>query len=141
MIYSCTVQRYQLRGYRWPGLLSRTAFCGPCEIYWCITGPVGLLGSTNENWLCARLLSMAVSVYPVVCVHSSRLLETQHYCLWPNGRKGPPSACPPTTTTPHPLPPTHPLISAIRDITLAVKKLSQKPAVNTAQQCYIAMKQ
>ena len=62
---------------------------------------------------------MAVSIYPVVCVHSCHLLRAQHHCLWPNGRKGPPSACPPTPTT-HP--PIHlPLISAIHDITVVVK--------------------
>ena len=44
---------------------------------------------------------------------------------------GPPSAFPSTPTAP-----THPLISDIRDITatVVVKKLSQKLAVNTAQQ-------
>ena len=30
---------------------------------------------------------------------------------------------------PHPLPPTHPLIHAIPDITVAVKKVAQNPAV------------
>ena len=39
---------------------------------------------------------------------------------------------------PTPLPPAHPLsISAIRDITGPVKKLSQEPAVNTARQSYL----
>ena len=56
----------------------------PCR---CIAGPVGPLGSTNQNWLCIRLLPMIVSVYPVVCVHSRCLLGTQHYCMWPNGRE------------------------------------------------------
>ena len=71
---------------------------GPC---WYITGPVGPLGSTNQNWLCARLLPMAVLIYPVVCVHSCRLLGTQHYCLCSNGSFCPPGAC-------HPPPPPHP---------------------------------
>ena len=31
--------------------------------------------------------------------------------------------------TPHPLPPTHPFIRAICDITVAVKKVTQNPAV------------
>ena len=57
--------------HRWP-------FADPVKPRWCITGPVGTLGSTNENWLCARLLSMAVLIYPVVCVHSCCLLRTQH---------------------------------------------------------------
>ena len=64
---------------------------------------------------------MAVSVYPVVCVHSCRLLGIQHYCLWPNGKEDPPLACPPTPTTPAPLLPAQLLISDTRDITVAVK--------------------
>ena len=35
-------------------------FADPVKPCWCITGPVGPLGSTNQNWLCARLLPMAV---------------------------------------------------------------------------------
>ena len=58
---------------------------------WCITGPIWSLDSTK---LCARLLPMAVSVYPVVCVRSCHPLGTQHFCLWPNCREGPASACP-----------------------------------------------
>ena len=65
----------------------------------CITGPVGPLGSTNQNWLCARLLPMAVLIYPGVCLHSCHLKGSQHHCLWPNGRKGLPLAFPPTPTT------------------------------------------
>ena len=68
---------------------------------WCITGPTGSLGSTNQNWLCAKLLPMAVLIYPVVCVHSCRLLGAQHYCLCSNGSVCPPGAC-------HPPPPPHP---------------------------------
>ena len=42
---------------------------------------------------------------------------------------------PPTPTTPpHPPPTRPPPICAIRDITGPVKKLSQKPAVNTTRQ-------
>ena len=93
---------------------------------WCITGSTGPLGSTNQNWLCAKLLPMAISTYPVVCVHSCRLLGTQHYCLCSNGSVCPPGACHPPppphpTAPPHP-PPTHPPpISAICDITGPVK--------------------
>ena len=67
---------------------------------WCITGPVGPLGHTNQDWLCARLLPMVVSIYPVVYVHSCCLLGTRHYCLWPNGREDPPLVCPPTPSHP-----------------------------------------
>ena len=77
-------------------------FANPVKLCWCITGPVGPLGSTNQDWLCARLLSMAVLIYPVVCVHSWYLLGTQHHCLWPNNGEGPPSVCSPITTTPTP---------------------------------------
>ena len=51
-----------------------------------VGGPTGPLGSTNQNWLCAKLLPMAVSIYPVVCVHSCHLLGTQYYCLCSKGR-------------------------------------------------------
>ena len=102
----CTVQKHKLHGYRWPGLLSQGAFFNPIKPHWCITGPFGPLGSTNQNWLLARLLPMAVLIYPVVCVHSCHLLRTQHHCLQSNNREGPPSACPPS----HHIstPPTHP---------------------------------
>ena len=111
----------------------RRLFANPVKPSWCITGPVGPLWSTNQDWLGAKLLPMAILIYPVVCVHPCRLLRAQHHCLWPDGREGPPSGCPLTPTTPCP-PPTHPLISAIRDITGVVKKLSQKQAVNAARQ-------
>ena len=87
MIHSCTVQRHQLRGYRWPGLLSRTTFCQPCKIMLVHYRSSWATGNTSQNWLCAMLLPMSVLIYPVVCVHSWCLLGTQHYCLWPNGRR------------------------------------------------------
>ena len=99
----------------------RRLFADPVRPCWCITGPVGPLGSTNQNWLCVRLLPMAVSVYLVVCVHSCLLLGTRHYSLWPNGE---PAFGLPTHTQ-------HSLISVIRGV---VKRLSQKPAVNNARQ-------
>ena len=109
-------------------------FANRVKLSWYITGPAGPLGSTNQNWLCAKLLPMAVLIYPVVCVHSCRLLGTQHYCLCSNDSDCSPLAChlppPPHPTPSHPPTP----ISAIRDITGPVKKLSQKPAVNTARQ-------
>ena len=103
----------------------RRLFANRVKPNWCITGPTGPLGSTNQNWLYAKLLPMVVSIYPVVCVHPCRLPGTQHYCLCSNGRDSLPPAChPPTRTTPsHPLPPVHPLISAICDITGPVKNL------------------
>ena len=91
---NCMAMDGQVCFHRW-------LFAYPVKPCWCITGPVGPLGSTNLNWLCVRLLPMAVSVYLAVCVHSCRLLGIQHYCLWLNGREGPHSACPPTPTTPY----------------------------------------
>ena len=85
-------------------------FADPVKPSWCITGPRGQLGSTNQNWLCAKPLPMAVSIYPVVCVHSCRLLGTQHYCLCSNGSVCLPGACHPPPS--HPPPP----INAIREI-------------------------
>ena len=101
---------------------------------WCITGPTGPLGSTNQNWLCAKLLPMAVSIYPVVCVHSCRLLGTQHYCLCSNGSDSLPLAC-------HPPPPPQPLISAIRDI---IYRACKKTILKTSSEyctAELAMKQ
>ena len=74
-------------------------------------------------WVCAKLLLTTTSVYPVDCTCICPLLKTQHHYLCPNGRCNLPSASHP------PLPPTHPLIHAIPDITATVKKVAQNPAV------------
>ena len=51
------VQKHQLCGYRWPGLLSQMAFADPVGLR-CVGALQVLLahcmGSTNQNWLCAR---------------------------------------------------------------------------------------
>ena len=107
----------------------RWLFTNPVRPHWCISGPVGPLGSTNQNWLCARVPPMAVAIYPVVCVHSCHLLRTQHHYLLPNGRKGLPLACPPISTTPF-HPPTH--YKQHPWYYRGCKKLPQKPAVNNA---------
>ena len=91
------------------------AFSNPVKLIWYITRRVCPQGNTNQNWLDAKLLPMAISIYPVVCVYSCHLLRAQYHCLWPNGREGPPSACPPLP------PPTHTLISVICDIIGVVK--------------------
>ena len=53
-----------------------------------------------------------------------QLLNTQYCCLCLNGRLNPPLAAHPSP--PHTLlPPTHPVIHAICDNTVAVKKLSK----------------
>ena len=59
------------------------------------------------------------------CIHFYHLVHTQHSCLCPYRRYNQPLAAHPT-----PLPPAHPLIRAIRDITVAVKNLLLK-----IQQC------
>ena len=76
----------------------------------------------------AKLLLTPTSVYPVDCTCICPLLKTQHHCLCPNGRCNPPSASHPPPPPP-PRPPPHPLIHAIPDITVTVKKVTQNPAV------------
>ena len=135
MIHSCTVLKHQLPGQV---CFHRRLFSNPVKQHWCIKEPVGSLGSTKQNWLGAKLLPMAISIYPVVYVHPYCLLGAQHHCLWQNGRENPPSACPPTPTTPTSLPPIHPLISDTHDITGVVKiYLKNYVVVNTAQQSYL----
>ena len=81
----------------------RQLFSNLVRTFSCITGPVGPLGSTNQNWWDVKLLPIAVLIYPVVCVHLCHLLRTQHHYLCPNGWENPPLACPPTPTIPQPL--------------------------------------
>ena len=97
----------------------RWHFANYVKLSWCITGPVELLGHTNQYGCGVKLLPMSVLTNPVDCVHLCHLLRAQHHCLCSNGREGPLSACPPTPTTP--LPPTHPLILDTYDITGVVQ--------------------
>ena len=122
--------------------MARSAFtyiqllANPVKLCWCITGTVGPLVNTNQNWLCARLLAMAVSIYPVVCVHSCRILRTQYHCLWPNKREGLPLACLLTPTTPA-LPPADYLISNTHDIIGVVKNyLKNQQCILHGRVCY-----
>ena len=81
----------------------RRLFADRVKPRWCITGPVGPLGSTNQSWCGIKLLTISVSTHPVDCVHICHLLRGQHHCLHPNGRENPLPACPPTHPTPsHP---------------------------------------
>ena len=80
------------------------------------------LDGINKDVGGAKLLLTTTSVHPVDCVCTCPLLKTQHHCLCPNGRYNPPLAS-------HPPPPPHPLIHAILDITVAVKKVAQNLAV------------
>ena len=111
----------------------RQLFVNQVKLSVCITGPVGQLGSTNQNWLYAKLLPMAISTYSVVCVHPCHLLRAQHHCVWPSGREGLPLACPPTPSPSCPSPTPKTLISAICDITGIVKELSK-----TSSEYYMA---
>ena len=107
----------------------RSLFCPSCKTTKVTTEPVRPLDGINKDVGGAKLLLMTTFTYPVHCVCICPLLKTQHHCLCPNEMCNPASAScqpplPPTT-----LPPTHPLIRAICDITVAVKKVAQNPAV------------
>ena len=100
----------------------RRLFADPVKPQRCTTEPVRPLDSINKDVGGAKLLLTTTSVD---CACICPLLKTQHYCLCPNGRCNPPSASHPPPATPH----RHPLIHAIHDITVAVKKVAQNPAV------------
>ena len=104
----------------------RRLFSDPVKPQRCITEPVRPLDGINKDVGGAKLLLTTTSAYPVHCACICPLLKIQHHCLCPNGRCNlPPASHPP----PPPLPPTHPLIHTIPDITVAVKKVAQNPAV------------
>ena len=95
MIYSWTVQKHQVCGYRYSQVcFHRRLFTNPVKLRLCITGSVGPLGSTNQNWWGAKLLPMAVLIYPVDCVYLWHLLRAQHHYLCPTGKENLPSALP-----------------------------------------------
>ena len=110
-------------------------FANAVKLCWCIMGSVGPMGSTNQNWLCVRLLPMAVSVYLVVCVRTFLLSAGNTALLSVAQWQGEPAFGLPTPPPPpshHPLPPTnppttthrpptHPLISDTHDITVVIK--------------------
>ena len=107
----------------------RRLFADPVKPQRCTTESVRPLDGINKDVGGAKLLLTTTSVYPVDCTCICPLLKTQHHCLCPNGRCNSPSASPPP---PHPLPPAHPLINAIPDITVAMKKVAQNPAVSAS---------
>ena len=84
MIHSCTIHGHQCLAIDSQVCFHGRLFADRVKLSWCITGPTGPLGSTNQNLLHAKLLPMAVLIYPVVCVHSCCQLGTQHYCLCSN---------------------------------------------------------
>ena len=130
-LHSPTVRAHQTHGGRYPSLLSKRAFLEPVTPWTCITGPLEPLDGTNKDVCGAKLSPTTVSAYPVDCGCLCHLLDTLYCCVSLNGRVNPPSASqppPPTPAAPLP-PPAHPLIQAICDITVTVKKIAQKPVV------------
>ena len=99
----------------------RKLFVNPVKPQRCTTKPVRPLDGINKDVGGAKLLLTTTSVYLVHCACICPLLKTQHHCLCPNGTCNPPAAS-------HPPPPAHPLIHAIPDITVIVKKVAQNPA-------------
>ena len=89
---------------------------------------MGPLDGINNNVCSAKLHPMAVLADPVDCDCWCRLLDTCCCCMSPNGTLNAPLVF---THLRHWYPPplVHPLICAIRDITVAVKKATQNPAV------------
>ena len=77
------------------------------------------LNGINRDVCGAKLQAATVSAYPVDCDRLCHLLDIQYYCLCINGSLNPPSA-------------SHPLMHAIYDITVTVKKIVK------IQQCYLA---
>ena len=95
-------------------------FTDPVKQQRCTTEPVGPLDGINKD-VCGTKLH-PVLAYPMDCDRWCHLLGTHHCCMSPNGTLNPPLASHP------PLPPSHPLIRAIHDITVA-EKAAQNPAV------------
>ena len=106
----------------------RRLIAEPVKPQRCTTEPVRSLDSINKDVGSAKLLLTTTSVYPVDCTCIYPLLKTQHHCLCPNGWCNLPLASTHPRQPPTPLPPTHPLIHAIPDITVTVKKVAQNPA-------------
>ena len=103
-VHSCTTQKHQVLGNRWPGLLLQTAFCRCCKT---TKVHVMVLGCVNRTAWGTKLLLTAVWASLVDCTSSRHLLKAQHCSLSPNGCFAPPSAPhlpPPPTPPPSHLP-------------------------------------
>ena len=96
----------------------RQLFADPVKSQRYTTGSVEPANGINKDVIGATLLPMIVLTYPIDWVCFCHLLKTQHCCLCPIGRYNLPLA----THPPQPLPPI-PLLRAICDITVTVKKL------------------
>ena len=93
----------------------RRPFADPVKPQRCTTESVRPLDGINKYVGGVKLLLTTTSVYPVDCAYLCPLLKTQHHCLCPNER---------VTHLQLPTHP-HPLIQAIPDITVAMKKVAQ----------------
>ena len=103
-VHSCTTQKHQVLGNRWPGLLLQTAFCRCCKT---TKVHVMVLGHVNRTAWGTKLLLTAVWASLMDFTSSHHLLKAQHCSLSPNGCFTPPSAPHPPHHPLHP-PPTHP---------------------------------
>ena len=99
-------------------------FLEPFKPLRCTTRPVEPVNDTNKDVCGAKPYPTTVLVYPVDSGCMRPLLNTQCCFLCLNGSLNVPLASHPS---PHPLPPIHPLIRAIHDITVVVKKVAQNP--------------
>ena len=103
-------------------------FLEPVKPLRCTTRLVEPVNGTNKDVCVGKLYPTAVLAYPVDCDCLCYLLNTQCCFLCLNGAS---LQLPTHHRHPPPLPHTHPLIRAIRDITVAVKKVAQNPSVLT----------
>ena len=89
-----------------------------------------LVNSIVKDVCGAELLPVTISAYPVDCVCFWHLWKTQYYCLCLNRRYNlSPAVNPPSPPTSALLPPTHLLMHATCNITVAMKLFGQNPAV------------
>ena len=94
-----------------------------------------LLGGINKDVCGAKLLPTTVSAYTMNFICSCHLVKTQHCCLCSCGRYNLPSAAHPPHHPPYtPSHPPTPLVCAICDITVHVKKVAENPAVLASKQ-------
>ena len=122
MIHSCTVHGCQLLGYRQPGLLAQTAFCQPCKtefVHYRANRPTG--EPLSESVVCQTAANGRLDLSCGLCTFLSSAGNTALLSLLQWQGSSPPACHPPLPPHPTPLPPTHPLISTIRDITGPVK--------------------
>ena len=73
--HSCTVQKDQLRGYGWPGLLLQISFCQPCKttlVHCRAYGATGWIGAVpNCCWCQSQSLLWIVYISVTYWEHST----------------------------------------------------------------------